>query len=207
MDVKKGSPYLTENYGLFIGFLSMPLGKEKKFYEYEIVNLFKAYKRRILSNIAAPSADHHDFNQFLYKPKGYFLFGNLDLVVFSIVDDFSLATRSFHPFSKLILENLPKDEQEYRAQNYTYHVISGIAPDLKYIDPEEPTLIEKAQATFLNSKKDQLPYLGITSIKLNNALLIGEGHLFVDLAIRAIRSILILFDFDVNISVGENCSD
>ncbi len=183
--------YKTEEYGLFLGFMTMPFGKEKEFLEYEIENFFAGYKLGIKKNLQSTPSSRDPFNKYLYKPKSYFLFGNFDLAVFALVDDFSLATRSFHPYSHQIRAGLPVKEDGYTANNYTFHIISGVAPDLKYIDDKEDSLIERAEKTFLSKEVGNYPFIGITSLKLNNSLMIGEGHVFIDLVIRKIRKTIL----------------
>lgn len=39
--------YKTEDYGLFLGLMIMPFGKEKEFIEYEIKNIFDRHKANI----------------------------------------------------------------------------------------------------------------------------------------------------------------
>ena len=90
----------------------------------------------------------------------------------------------FHPFSPLIKDKLASSGSSYKPQNYTFHIISGTAPDMTFIDPEESSLLEKSKATFLHPDHNDLPLIGITSIKLNNGFLVGGGGAFVDLVLR-----------------------
>lgn len=192
--------YKTEDYGLFLGFMTMPFGKEKDFKEFEIDNLFAQYKEEVHHYLLSKSEEDKIFEQDLFKPKVYCLFGKFDLAVLSLVDSFGLATRSFHPFSPLMEKKLTasnklrekEGKEKYTPQNYTFHVVSGLSPDLKAIDPQEDSLLEKARATFLNPDKNSaLPFIGISSFKFNNALVTGGGGELIDLAVRAIQKLLI----------------
>jgi hypothetical protein len=182
--------YKTENYGVFLGLMTMPFGNEDDFLKYEIENLFEQYKENVKRNLVNDLPADSDFEQYLYRPKAYCLFGNFDLAVFSLVDDFSLGTRNFHPFSPLIKPKRDELNKDYQPQNFTFHIISGTAPDMRYIDPKEPSLIEKSKDTFLASAPSEYPLIGITSIKLNNGFLVGGGGRFVDLVLRKIREVI-----------------
>lgn len=163
----------------------MPFGEEEAFRENEIEKPFKRYKEKARSYFLRESDEDQVFDELLFEPKTYCLFGNFDLAILSLVDSFGLATRSFHPFSHLMSDHHDRDIN-YVPHNYTFHVISGLAPNLKTVNSQEPDLLERAKATFL-SKRDDLPFIGISSFKFNNSLITGGGGEFVDLALRAIQ--------------------
>ena len=186
--------YKTENYGIFLGLLTMPFGQEKDFIKYEIENLFEQYKENVRNNLNQTVSKNTEFSRYLYRPRPYCLFGSFDLAVISLVDDFGLATRHFHPFSPLVSDKLKADKEkgktDYSSSNYTFHVISGLAPDLRYIDSKESKLLERARQTFLNSRTKDYPFIGITSLKVNNALLIGGGGDTIDIILQEVQSVL-----------------
>lgn len=186
--------YKTENYGIFLGLLTMPFGQEKDFIKYEIENLFEQYKENVQNNLNQSVSKNTEFSRYLYRPRPYCLFGSFDLAVISLVDDFGLATRHFHPFSPLVSDKLKKDKEEektnYQPSNYTFHIISGLAPDLRYIDSKESKLLERARQTFLNNKTKDYPFIGITSLKVNNALLVGGGGDTIDIILQEVQAVL-----------------
>ena len=190
--------YRTEEYGLFLSYVTMPFGKEGEFFKYEIENLFECYKKSVLENLTSnpepPNAATIKFKEFLYKPKAYCLFGIFDLAIFSLVDDFGFAIRTFHPFNSIIQERLFEDREngktDYNGDNYSYHVISGLVPDMRYLDDSEGSIIEKAQATFLAKGNEKLPFIGITSFKINSAFLLGGGGDLVHLILAKLKDLL-----------------
>ncbi len=188
--------YKTEEYGLFLGFMTMPFGKEEEFIKYEVDNLFKQYKEEIEKFADEDDPNLSSFKSYFYFPKAYCLFGKFDLALFSLIDNFDLGTKEFHPFSPLIQPKLQeakeKEEVEsYEPVNYTYHTISGLAPDLKFISKDEDSLLEKAQKTFLQEKGKGLPLIGITSLKFNNGFMIGNSGAFPELLLRKIREVIL----------------
>lgn len=191
--------YKTAEYGLFLSYVTLPsFGKEKDFLKYEVENLFDCYKQSVIDNLTSTKEASDEatqiFNDYMYKPGAYCLFGNFDLAIFSLVDDFGFAIRTFHPFNSIIQERLLKDRVEgktdYEGQNYSYHVISGVIPDLRYIDSAEHSILDKAQATFLADINQKLPFIGITSFKINNAFLLGGGGDLIDLILKKLKEVL-----------------
>lgn len=179
--------YKSEDCGLFIGLMTMPFGQEETFFEREVKSVFDQRRADIEKQLKSKK-DIKAFEPF-YLPKAYCLCGSFDMVVLSLIDDFHLATRSFHPFSPL--SNRVSKADNYQAQNYTFKISTGVAPDLKYIEQSAPSLIEKAQNTFLNNKSPKdYPFIAITNLKINNALLIGTGGATIELLIREIYTYL-----------------
>jgi hypothetical protein len=174
--------YKTEDCGLFIGLMTMPFGKEEPFLKNDIEQIFKKHQQQIVAHCRSDEPTAKVFRDYFYKPKSYGLFGSFDVAVFALVDDFSLATRYFHPYS-------PSAErrEDYRSQNFAFNVISGVCPDLSCIDEREPALISRMEPLI---KGKSAPCIGITSLKVNNALLIGTGGKMIDLILRQIQRLL-----------------
>lgn len=104
----------------------------------------------------------------LYLAKGYYLFGDCNLAVLALYDDFAFPNRVLHPghgFSTVAGED---------AEKYTMQVISGISTVQKGAKIKIPSLEEQADVTFLKPK-ERFPFICITHYKLNNGLLIGNG--------------------------------
>ncbi|MEO0877486.1 MAG: hypothetical protein AAFY48_23035, partial [Bacteroidota bacterium] len=85
--------YKTEDYGIFLGLMTMPFGEEEAFRENEIEKPFKRYKEKARSYFLRESDEDQVFDELLFEPKTYCLFGNFDLAILSLVDSFGLATR------------------------------------------------------------------------------------------------------------------
>ncbi len=184
--------YKTEDYGLLIGLTTMPFGREKDFIEYEINSIFETHRE----NVKQACSDQEEpgeamqFERSLYKPKIYGIFGSFDLAVFALVDDFSLATRYFHPFSPFIEKKIKEKKRDYSPYNFAFHVISGVCPDLSGIDAKEQRLTDRFAPILEAEAIKKYPLMGMTSLKVNNSLLVGTGGKLIDLILRKIQAIL-----------------
>ena len=187
--------YKTEDFGVFIGMMTMPFGKENDFVKYEVRTLFEEHKRNIEKHLLnAQDGSPGKLPEELYVPRCYVMFGSFDLFAIALVDDLTLATRSFHPFSPLIEDKLNEDRQaghtEYELRNYAYRVISGLVPHAETIGGGESPLLDKARNVLLSPGETPYPLVSITSFKLNNALLIGSGGGLLELTLSKVRGIL-----------------
>lgn len=191
--------YKSEDCGIFIGLTTMPLGKGQTFYKDEIQQgIFENYKKR-LSRYFKKKIDSQEeqrafeaFEAYMYRPKAYCILGNYDLAVLSLIDEFSISSRVFHPYSTLLIDS----ETSAQSQNFTYQTITGTVPELTFLDKKKkksPNLIEKSKATFLARQaapiapESVFPFIGICSIKINNALLIGGGAKLLHLIMRMVK--------------------
>ena len=193
--------YKAEDCGLFIGLTTMPFGRECAFYESEIEQgIFKKYKKRLQQFVDPQdqSEASREFESSFYRPKAYCLFGRFDLAVISLVDDFALSSRVFHPYSPLI-----ESGTAYKPGSFHYQTITGPVPDLSNMPPIVPSserqgsaLVHKARRTFLADLPEErqpgsvFPFMGICSLKINNALLIGTGGRTVQLVLRSLKGII-----------------
>ncbi|MFK7932774.1 MAG: hypothetical protein AB8G22_04650 [Saprospiraceae bacterium] len=195
--------YQSENCGLFLALTSLPLGEGSDFYRTEIAEgIFKNYKERLREHFKPKCGSEsekickHEFETYLYQPKAYCLLGNYDLAVLSLIDEFSLGSRSFHPYSSLLKGKKP--------HNFTYQTVTGTAPKLSAFGSDDTSFQERAHRTFLHAATDTasdesvFPFIGICSIKIDNSLLIGAGGKLQDLIIRAIRATIEECDFYKN---------
>lgn len=80
-----------EDFGIFVGMMTMPFKKEREFYKYEVEELFKKYRENIIRHAAGENNKPDDA---LYVPRAYCLFGSFDLLVIALVDDFALSVRN-----------------------------------------------------------------------------------------------------------------
>ncbi len=193
---------LLHDGSVFIGFSSLPFGKQREFFENEIKQLFENYKdaleknldrRRKLdeeSNRLDPGFYKYadEFSDYFYVPKAYYVFGHFDLAVLSLVEDFVFSTRTFTPFDPVIVKDNPGTVNASGNYDWLFafdhKVFTGPTP--KFQDQHD--IVDLAKKTFLNRKS--LPLISITQLKLSNALQISYGSTFLRSVIKAIYFIL-----------------
>ena len=156
-----------EDCGLFISLNTIPPSSGKEFFDKEIKEgIFKKYRENI--ETFTGESGNPDFEGF-YHPKGYYLFGNFDLAVISLIDDYSLACKDYHPYHHYM-----KGIEDQDSLPFNYQVITGTQPMLA--ENEGCRIKQIAQKTFLKEGfNSNFPFIGITSIKISNLLLIGKG--------------------------------
>lgn len=183
---------------LFIGMTSLPLGKEKEFISKEFVEgLFPNYRKSLqkYSSIKFHEGiELHgaslELREDLYKPKVYALFGEFDLAILALMDDFTLSSRIFHPYNGYLrLEG--KNNKKEKGFNYRYQVINGIVPKTATNGDEELTdssLVDEFRDIYDFDSDHSL--ISITSFKINNGILIGNGQKVIELVIDFIRAVI-----------------
>lgn len=196
----------ADDCSLFVGLTTMPFSKESNFIE-EVQALIDGYKKKQeeFSQIHSSALSHGDssfeeFKNMLYVPRVYMLFGNYDLAVLSLIDDYTLTNRNFHPYSYFVSEKFPEREH---SEKFNYQIITGPTPLLENVSENNyrHKLLEKASKTFLKKQiwdvqnksvpsKSLLPLIGICRLKLNNGLLIGAGAGIVSLVEHTICQIV-----------------
>ncbi len=170
--------YKTEESGLLIGLVNVPMGTNLSyFFEQEMKeSIFLPYRKKIFGE-----DDAQEKTNFLYKPHAYHLLGEHNLAVLSLVDDFAFAQRVFQASHCFPRKYAPPIE------DYMIRTVTGIST---YPAEGEPRLLETARHTFLfsdptNSEKKTetstpYPFIGIVRYKLNNGLLIGNGQDYLE---------------------------
>lgn len=163
-------------YALLSAFTTLPFFQPTdKFFDEEIFQVFENYKKGLDTMQAKATGttiitDNPDYSH-VYRPVPYCLFGDFDMAIFSLIDDFSFATKKFKPTPG--------------SEGYKYQINTGIIPlvqaykDKKY---KMPKFRDKTVPRFFGGT-DFYPYTGIASVKLNNAMLVGIGQPFLDLVI------------------------
>jgi hypothetical protein len=140
--------------GIFLSLISSPKNRNpQKFFEDEFKNgLFENYRKKFIENEV--SSDNR-----YYLPKSYYLFGDFDIAIISLIDDLNFSNKIFHPayYNKIA------------SEHFGYQIITGVISNT--FNESIPTLSDN---TFL-LKKDKFPLIGITKLKINNGLLIGSG--------------------------------
>ncbi len=190
----------ANNCSLFISFTTVPIGNEKESREdlQGIINGYKEKQKKFGNLLKQNKNFETAFDKYFYKPSFYILYGSYDLAVISLVDDYTLASRNFHPYSYFIDSS---DRIGSHPSNFKYQIISGTAPivekelvGIKSTNSDlcgaKNPLIKKAKSTFLlNTELDEgkaqtkklYPFIAFTRIKVNNGLLLGAGAKFVAL--------------------------
>lgn len=167
--------YTVGKCGLLIGLvdnqskLSSNILFEKEFKSENAI--FHRYKESIESNLSPTKSE---LDKRLYDPRGYHLFGDCNMAILSLIDDFAFPNRVLHPghgYSDNSKENY----------KYTLQTINGIHTETEKDDEGRPISLEKrADDTFLKSS-DRYPFIGITSYKINNGLMIGNSAELLEL--------------------------
>ncbi len=172
--------YTLQDIGLFLGLISLPPKNVDKFYFDEFENgIFKSYREALADHLAS-STKFED--SLLYKPKAFYLLGQFDLAILSLVDDYDFGKKCFQPYSPLI-EHHKGDEDYFR--NYKYQVYSGTIPHMTEDDHIER--LWKEQLKFETKRPEEsLPLIGICQLKINNALLIGGGLPFYQIILQKV---------------------
>jgi len=156
--------FKTDEYGMSIGFATLPFGREPDFYKQEFKEgILKNYKdgiNKVLEKRGSGLCDEK-----LYKPIVYGLFGTYDCAILNLIDDTIFNSRSFLPFSAF------SSSEEHSA--YDYQSIAAIHPIV-----DNRKLYDKAQETFLQLESfdhNNKELIGICQLKLSSTLLIGNG--------------------------------
>lgn len=167
--------YKVDSYGLVIGLIDnqSEIPSEELFKEEFQSRIFGGYKK----GVNAYLRESEKLADFLYNPKGYHLFGDCNMAILSVIDDFAFPNRVLHAghgYSDIKdkTKNKETNPDKYSDPKYTLQVISGIST---LGTGNEKSLSVIADETFLNVKEDN-PYcfIGITNYKINTGLLLGN---------------------------------
>lgn len=175
---------IVDDAGIFIGFTSLPISQETDFYKREIKGLFNVYKKGLKENFPKNKRTEyfHEFRKYFYKPKGYYIFGQFDLAVISLVDHFEFSTRTFHPFDPLMADI--KNAGKRNPRTFSHKILLGPSPMFERV----LNIVERSKDSFLSN--DPFPLIAINQLKLSNAFIITYGTDFLRCAIRSIRYVL-----------------
>jgi len=172
-------------YAFLSAYTNIPLCglNPKDFFEKNIQPIFReeskeenkpqtsgSFANSINKLIKAYSDDDDNLDKKIYNPIAYCLFGEFDLAVFSLIDDFNFASRKFKPYDKGGL--------------FKYQINTGVIPLIDQGEQGAGDLNEfkdSLDGLFSNGHEFIYPYVGITSIKLNNAMMVGIGDDFIKL--------------------------
>lgn len=163
--------YKVDSYGLVIGLIDnqSSMTSEKLFVDEFKDGIFYKYKKGVNDNLG----ESGKLADFLYNPKGYHLFGDCNMAILSVIDDFVFPNRVLHGSHGYVDTDM----------KYTLQVISGICT----VDTT-PSLSKQAANTFLKVT-EPFHFIGITNYKINTGLLLGNGTDLLELIKRKIRNL------------------
>lgn len=172
-DANKKEEYAYDSYGLFLGLISYPFDKDgKKIYE-DLDVFFKEHKERLRKYDPSEESDLTEFNNYLYKPAGYRMFGSQGLAVLSLVDDYAFPIRYFDKdhiqtlFEEAGMKSNDKTEVEEIKKMYFDGFHSVAVMGVTERKEGEASIIQKAEASFLN-EKSRFPFIGIIRLKIKS---------------------------------------
>ena len=153
--------YKVDTCGLVIGLIDNNSEiSSKELFEKEFKkNIFAGYKKDL--ELYGGTIDKD-----LFRPVGYHLFGDCNMAILSLIDDFAFPNRVLHTGHGY-------SDDINGKRKYSLQIINGIHTWIDGV-PELHPLKEQAEATFLRTK-DRYPFIGIVNYKINNGLLIGNG--------------------------------
>ena len=172
-DSIKGKNYTYDPYGLFLGLISYPFDKDgKKIYK-DLDVFFEEHKKRLVKYDPSKESDLTEFNEYLYKPAGYRMFGSQGLAVLSLVDDYAFPIRYFDKdhiqtlFEEAGMKSNDKTEVEEIKKIYFDGFHSVAVMGVTERKEGEASIIQKAETSFLN-EKSRFPFIGIIRLKIKS---------------------------------------
>lgn len=149
-----------EDYGLFIGMTNVPVYSNSEFnpeiFEKNIISqTFNSFRESLNDSLL----NNEKLDKVLYNPINFYAFGSFNLISLSFIDDFHFGNFSFRPFNK----HIKKEFLDF--SNFQYQVVNNF--NLKFCDGYS-----------INNLK-QASFIGISKIKINSALLIGDDGSFI----------------------------
>ena len=189
-DASKKEEYAYDSYGLFLGLISYPFDKDgKKIYK-DLDVFFEEHKKRLVKYDPSKESDLTEFNEYLYEPAGYRMFGSQGLAVLSIVDDYAFPIRYFDKdhIQTLFEEKKDGNGEAEESRNMYFDGFHSVAVmGVTERKEGEASIIQKAEVSFLN-EKSRFPFIGIIRLKIKSQkyLLADENG---DKGIKTIRKI------------------
>lgn len=166
-----GFTYASET--LHVALISLPQKDVKSHVE----TLEKDFYNKYAEAIRTYSTLDSEIDDLLYRPLKYYLFGNYDVALISLVNNYKFAQKQLIPGALSATDKFP--EPGY------FQVINGSCPIID-VDPENREFDVRG---FFRSKLRERAenYVCISNLKLNNKLLIGNGGLFLEPVERLIK--------------------
>lgn len=158
---------------LHIALASLSQTKPKEQLRQLVKSLYEQYKRDI--DVYSDGSDSSEEYSHLYQPLIYYIFGNYDVALISVVNNYKFAQRQ-------VTLGLGDDGPTDLDDPNFFQVITGALPLIK----DEINLKDLFKAP----APDRKSLIGISNLKLNNKLLIGNGSFFLDPVMRLIDQTL-----------------
>lgn len=156
---------------VLISLLTYP-HKGSKLYIELIKKHIKNLQAKRRKNFENKPISEEDFSDHL-EPILYHMFGKFDIAYVMLIDNLALSNKSFYPLTDIEIEPLV-------LETFKTQLISGITTCKKEFD------LKLQFKEFSN-----LPFIGITNIKLNNGLLLGCGYTFINYVFNQINYTLL----------------
>ena len=195
--MKRDIDFKIDDAGVFISLTTVPFGDEETFIPSvkDVITEYKDRTREANKKLGHVTNDSF-FEEYCYNPIGYCLWGSFDLALISLVDDFSLSSRNFHPYTNLISKHEQTDKEGINglkdsSNNFSYQVMTTVhnyptenSNPLAGIN-NVATVWDKIVKSEIEANKlvtkSIHDFIGISSFKINNGLLLGTGTDTIDL--------------------------
>lgn len=169
---------LIQDGTIFIGLSSLPLGREievNKTIEKLLKNFKKRLNRKIKDYTVCDLSNEFlkDLNEYFYIPKKYYLLGEFDLALITLIDGFSFPVREFSHKSFYLNAENPTLE-------ISRHNILGPTPKFN-----DRTITDVFKNIF--SERSKYPLISISRLKLNDIFLLEKGTDFIRGSIKLIN--------------------
>lgn len=161
----------TGDLGLFVGFTSLPLGKEKDFWEHTIRPIFGKYRDGL--NTVSRSRGLPEHAKHVYDPHGYVLLSEFDLAVLSLTDDNLFTTLAFRSGEKYLRERVDEFDPD-KLDTFTHVGLGGVIPNLG-----DPSGCANLWSRVYLESGVRPPLTLISQMKLNSILSSASGTSFV----------------------------
>lgn len=153
------------SYSLFLGFASVSVSERKEFKD-QIQQLYKKVNSRL-----------DEGQTIIIEPRFYYLFGDYDLLVLSLMNDFDFALRTFTPYNP----DFSGNNKNVESINFDHQIILTSFPDSSN-NCSDPTSFYKTI--------DKFPLVSVTRVKLSSYFLMEQGLNFVNNVSEYIKKIM-----------------
>ena len=159
---------------IHISMMSYPYrGEELNDYISSINNNYNAYYENIKKYDQL--TNRKDYSQYLYRPIIYNIIGRFDLVFISLINKFNFTQKLLYPLNK-------KGGKSLKIGNIRMISYSGITTCI-----DEKTFENEIENNIFKNPDD---FISITSLKLNNGLIIGNGVFLISKVIELIKELI-----------------
>ncbi|OOQ60004.1 hypothetical protein [Mucilaginibacter pedocola] len=183
------------SYSLHVVLATFPQGQETNFHRSVKDDFYGRYREESVKffNKSEDEQEHYKKNHvpIFYQPLSYFILGNYDIAYIALIDNFKFAQRLFEPRSAKLRNKHGRNV----FGTHTFQTFTGIAREND----------QKLTDFFYDHLKPEDPvrkfFCGISNLKLNNEILIGNGAVFLEAVNRKIAQLISLYNEKNNCSV------